>query len=110
MKIHWKRIGTSLLTGLNFAGAFDPRLATLATLIESVEGTLTSGASKKAKVEALSNAILESEFLTLTPAQRTALMTARSAYIDAYVAMRNAEAATEAAAAAFTKALPTATA
>lgn len=96
MGIPWKKIGQGVLKGLALGAMFEPHIAAINGLIEGVEAAVTlAGPDKKAIVVAASDAVLASELDGLTPEQEQAIRDARDAYIDTYVALRNAQAKAE---------------
>ena len=97
MGIPWRKIGSGIKSGLKLGAMVNPSLAAVVAVIEGVERVSTSGKEKKTLVEEISDVILSSELANLTPEQEATIKAARSAFIDAYVAARNAEAAMDAA-------------
>lgn len=96
MHIPWKKIGTGALKLVEFAGSIgDPHAIAIVSLIHAVEDALPQapGTDKQQAVINASDALLE--LSTLTDTQKQAIRDARAAFIDAYVAAKNAEATAE---------------
>lgn len=88
----WKKIGSGIKKGVQVAALFDPKMAAVAALIESVEHALPTspGADKKATVMAGAMALIQSDLAGLTAEQRASIESAISTFVDSYVAVRNA--------------------
>ena len=105
MRIPWKKIGKGILKGIALGAALDGKehsqLDLIASLIEGVEQALPAspGAEKKATVEAISDAALETAVGTgkISQEEATRVRALRGRYIDLYVQLRNLHAQTEAA-------------
>lgn len=95
MKLSWKKIGSGVLAGLKIGALLNPEVAVITGAIESVQAAIPDqpGADKKQTVIDVTDAVLSSSLLGLRPEQQAAITEARSAFIDAYVAARAAEAA-----------------
>lgn len=103
----WKKIGSGLKAALTIGALANPAAASVLGIVEAVERATAGmkGGDKKALVEAISDELLATDLDGLTPEQEQAIKAARSECIDAYVAVRNAEAKAEQAKAALEAAI-----
>lgn len=106
MHIPWKTIGKGALKVIELGATIgEPHAKALAALVEAVEAAYpgTAGQDKYQKVLAASDALLAVS--GLSDAQKASIVAVREAFINAYVAARNAEAEIEAAYAALQAAI-----
>jgi len=93
MAFGWlKKLGSGAKKAVAVAAIFDPHMAAVAALIEAVEEAMpdSPGTDKKAAVMAGAMALIQSQLAGLNDEQRAKAAGAVSAFIDAYVAFRNA--------------------
>jgi hypothetical protein len=93
MGVPWKKLLGIGQSALAVGAMFDPQLAAVRAAIEGVERAALSGGEKHDRVRALGMAVIDAEITGLSDAQRAAVRDTLDAYIAAYVAARNAEAA-----------------
>jgi hypothetical protein len=94
-KIPWRKVWSGAKKAIDIGSAFGvPGLDAVDMLIDAAESKFPNepGETKLAYVEDLSDELLESELLDLSPAHRAAIKTARAEYIAAGVDYRDATA------------------